>query len=235
MTQRSLDANNMSLKSKRITILVADDHPLLRQSVRNVLDKEPDFQVIGEAGDGEEAVKLATDLEPDLVVMDIGMPKLDGIEATRQIKASRPDTIVLVLTIHDEDKYVLGILEAGAAGYLMKSVYGGELVQAVRGVVSGDAVLSHKIAQLLVRRAARYPTRPIKLQGPDKLSVKELTIIKLIACGMDNKAIAEELDLGLRTVKGHISTIISKLGVGSRIEIVIACLRAGFISIEDTK
>jgi len=141
--------------------------------------------------------------------MDISMPKLDGIEATRQIKASRPDTIVLVLTIHDEDKYVLGILEAGAAGYLTKSVYGEELVQAVRG--------------------------PIKLQGPDTLSVKELTIIKLISCGMDNKAIAEELDLGLRTVKGHISNIISKLGVGSRIEIVITCLRAGFISIDDTK
>jgi two-component system, NarL family, response regulator LiaR len=161
------------------------------------------------------------------------MPKLDGLEATRKIKAIHPNIAVLVLTIHTDDQHVLGILEAGAAGYLTKSVFGDEIVQAVRGVVAGEMVLSPHIGQRLIQQAARYPTRPVILEAGDKLSTREIEIIKMAARGMSNKDIAKELELTLRTVKGHLANIFSKLHVGSRTEAVIAGLRSGFLSISD--
>jgi len=220
-------------KTGKTTILLADDHPLFRQSIRSVLEKELDFQIVGEAGDGEEAVRLANELLPDVVLMDITMPKLDGLEATRQIKASHPDIAVLVLTIHSDDQHIIGILEAGAAGYLTKSVFGEEVVQSVRGVVAGEMVLSPPIGQRLLKQAARYPTKPVPLQAGEKLSTRELEIIKLAARGMSNKIIAANLGLTVRTVKGHLANIFSKLNVGSRTEAVIAGLRVGFLSADD--
>lgn len=222
-------------KTNKTTILIADDHPLMRQSIRNTLEKEGDFEVVGEAADGKEAVRLTDELHPDLVVMDITMPVVDGLEATRQIKAVHPGIAVLVLTIHSDEQLVLNILEAGAAGYLTKSVFGEELVQAVRGLVAGEMVLSSLIGQQLLKQAARYPTRPVQLEAGEKLSAREHQIIKLAARGMSNKEIAEELHLTLRTVKGHLATIFSKLHVGSRTEAVIAGLKTGILSIEDIK
>jgi len=219
--------------SDKTTILIADDHPLLRQSIKVILDKQPDFQVVAEAGDGEEAVKLADELNPDVVIMDIGMPKLNGLEATRQIKASHPNIVVLVLTIHSDDKYILEILKAGAAGYLTKSVFGEEVVQAVRGVVTGEVVLSPSIAQLLLRQAARYPTKTVSLEAGEKLSTRELEVIKLAARGMGNKDIALELGISLRTVKGHLANTFSKLGVGSRTEAIMTVLQANLLTIDD--
>jgi len=218
---------------KKTTILIADDHPMFRQSVRNVLEQEQDIQVIGEAGDGEEAVRLTGDLLPDIVLMDITMPKVDGLEATRRIKQLHPNIAVLVLTIHSDDEHVLGILEAGAAGYLTKSVFGEEVVQAVRGVVTGEMVLSPHIGQSIIKQATRYPKKSFPLEAGEKLSLRELEIIKLAARGMSNKDIANELGLTLRTVKGHLANIFSKLNVSSRTEVVIAGLRYGFLSIND--
>ena len=219
--------------SNKTRILLADDHPLLRQSIRSVLEQEGDLVIVGEACDGEEAIRLADELRPDVILMDIAMPKLDGLEATRRIKASHPDIAVLVLTIHSDDQHIIGILEAGAAGYLTKSVFGEEVVQAVRGVVAGEMVLSPAIGQRLIKQAARYPTKAVPLEIGEKLSIRELEIIKLAALGMSNKNIAVELGITLRTVKGHLSEVFSKLNVGSRTEAVIAGLRAGFISIDD--
>jgi len=220
-------------KAGKMTILLVDDHPLFRQSVRSVLELQPDFQIVAEAGDGEEAVKLAAELQPDVVLMDITMPGMDGLEATRLIKASHPNIAVLVLTIHNDDQHIIEILQAGAAGYLTKSVFGEEVVQSVRGVVAGEMVLAPSVGQQLLKQAARYPTKAVPLQAGEKLSPRELEIIKLAARGMSNKTIAAELGLTLRTVKGHLATIFSKLNVGSRTEVIIVGLRAGFLSMDD--
>ena len=233
MTEARSDSATSREKTGKISIIVADDHPLFRQSIRNVLEAQSDFQVVAETGDGAEAVRLATELQPDVVLMDITMPKMDGLEATRQIKVSHPNIAVLVLTIHSDDQHIMGILEAGAAGYLTKSVFGEEVVQSIRGVVAGEMVLSLPIGQRLLKQAARYPMKPVPLQAGEKLSPRELEIIKLAARGMSNKSIAADLGLTVRTVKGHLANIFSKLNVGSRTEAVIAGLRAGFLSTDD--
>ena len=233
MTEAHSDSITSREKTGKISIIVADDHPLFRQSIRNVLEAQSDFQVVAETGDGAEAVRLATELQPDVVLMDITMPKMDGLEATRQIKVSHPNIAVLVLTIHSDDQHIMGILEAGAAGYLTKSVFGEEVVQSIRGVVAGEMVLSLPIGQRLLKQAARYPMKPVPLQAGEKLSPRELEIIKLAARGMSNKSIAADLGLTVRTVKGHLANIFSKLNVGSRTEAVIAGLRAGFLSTDD--
>jgi NarL family two-component system response regulator LiaR len=222
-------------ESQKIAILLADDHPLLLQALKGLLEKEDDFEIVAEAGDGEEAARLATELKPDVVIMDISMPRLDGLKATRRIKEAYPEIAVLALTVHNDDQSILEILQAGAAGYLVKSIFGEELVQAIRAVATGDMVLSPSIGQRLLKQAARYPTKPVLLEGGEKLSTRELEILKLTAKGMMNKDIALSLGLELRTVKGYLSNIFSKLRVGSRTEAVITGLRAGYLSLDDIK
>jgi NarL family two-component system response regulator LiaR len=220
-------------ESQKIAILLADDHPLLLQALKGLLEKEDDFEIVAEAGDGEGAARLAAELKPDVVIMDISMPRLDGLEATRRIKEAYPEIAVLVLTVHNDDQSILEILQAGAAGYLVKSIFGEELVQAIRAVATGDMVLSPSIGQRLLKQAARYPTKPVLLEGGEKLSTRELEILRLTAKGMMNKDIALSLGLELRTVKGYLSNIFSKLRVGSRTEAVITGLRAGYLSLDD--
>ncbi len=220
-------------QSARTRIVLADDHPLLRKALKDLLAKETDIEIVGEAGDGKEAVRLATEMMPDMVIMDISMPNMDGLEATQQIKATCPDVVVLVLTVHTDDECILEILQAGAAGYIIKSAFGDEVVQAVRSVVTGEMVLSPAIGQRLLKQAARYPTRPVFLEAGEKLSARELEILKLTARGMSNKDIATALGIKLRTVKGHLADIFSKLRVASRTEAVIAGLRTGFLSMDD--
>jgi DNA-binding NarL/FixJ family response regulator len=220
-------------KKHKISVLIVDDHPLLREALRNVLVKDDEFTIIGEAGDGEEAVKMALEMKPQVVVMDISMPVMNGMEATRRIKSGNPDISVLALTVHTEDEYILDILQTGAAGYLIKDVYGKEVVQAIKAVASGDMVLSPAIGKNLLKHAARYPTKPINLEAGEKLSIRELEVLKLAAQGRTNMEIAGKLNINQRTVKGYLTEIFSKLRVGSRTEAVITGLRAGYISIDD--
>lgn len=217
----------------KMTVLVADDHPLVRSGIAQLLTEQGDFDVVGQAANGEEAIKLAGELSPDVVVMDIEMPGIDGLEATRQIKTARPTTCILVLTIHDDDEYVAALLDAGAAGYLLKSVYGEELVQAIRAVRLGKFVLDPEVGRRVLRAFAPRPNKAVQLKAGERLSAREVEVLKLAARGMSNGDIADALRVSLRTVKGHLAEIFSKLGVGSRTEAIATCLRAGILSMED--
>jgi NarL family two-component system response regulator LiaR len=216
-----------------ITILLADDHVLVREGTRQLLENEKDMAVVGEAGDGEEAVRLTTKLQPDVVIMDIAMPKLNGIEATKRIKALRPDSAVLILSAYDDDQYVFALLEAGAAGYLLKDVPSDELVQAVRAVNAGESILHPAIARKVINRFASPRARASTEVELDRLSEREMEVLKLAAKGMTNIEIAKELVLSVRTVQGHLSNIFSKMQVGSRTEAVIQALRRGWFTLED--
>jgi NarL family two-component system response regulator LiaR len=234
MTATNTPASSASTKhSSKTRIVLADDHPLLRQALKDVLQKETAFEIVGEAADGEEAVKLAAELTPDVVIMDISMPNLDGLQATQQIQEKYPNVAVLVLTVHTDDECILEILKAGAAGYLIKSAFGDEVIHAVRAVATGDMVLSAPIGERLLKQAARFPTRPVLLDAGEKLSARELEVLKLTARGLSNKDMASALDIKERTVKGHLADIFAKLRVASRTEAVIAGLQAGFLSLDD--
>lgn len=217
----------------RIRILLADDHVLVRQGTRELLEQEEDLTVVAEAGDGEEAVRLAASYCPDVAIMDISMPKLDGIEATQQIKTQHPAIAVLVLTAYDDDQYVFALLEAGAAGYLLKDVQASELVKAVRAVYAGESILHPAIARKVINRFAQ-PTDRREEDVLDQLTGREMEVLRLAAKGMTNQEIAQELIISVRTVQVHLSNVFSKMGVGSRTEAVLHALRKGWITLEDT-
>ena len=219
----------------RITILLADDHVLVREGTRQLLENEKDMAVVAEAGDGEEAVRLTTELHPDVVIMDIAMPKLNGIEATKRIKAIHPDSAVLVLSAYDDDQYVFALLEAGAAGYLLKDVPSDELVEAIRAVHAGESILHPAIARKVINRFASPRARAPTEAELDRLSEREMEVLKLAAKGMTNMEIAKELVLSVRTVQGHLSNIFSKMHVGSRTEAVIQALSRGWFTLEDIR
>ena len=233
MVDTTLEINPKRIESDTITILIADDQPLMRDALNNALMRQPDFRVVGKAADGVEAIELATSLLPDVVIMDVSMPRLNGLEATKQIKAKFPNIIVLVLTIHGEGDHVLGMLEAGAAGFLTKGIYGNELANAIRAVVAGETILDKEVARRIIRYAGRFVPKSVNLEYREKLTAREMELIKLVAAGMSNKDIAVTLNLSVRTVKAYLVTIFSKLGVGSRWEAVISGLKAGFLSIDD--
>jgi NarL family two-component system response regulator LiaR len=218
---------------QEISILLADDHVLVRQGTRELLEREDDMKVVGEAGDGEEAVKLTAELHPHVVIMDIAMPKLNGIEATRSIKEIHPDSAVLILSAYDDDQYVFAILEAGAAGYLLKDVPSQELVEAIRAVHAGESILHPTIARKVVNRFASPRGQAAFATESDRLSEREMEVLKLAARGMTNMEIANELALSVRTVQGHLSNIFSKMQVGSRTEAVILALRMGWFTLEE--
>jgi NarL family two-component system response regulator LiaR len=218
---------------QKISILLADDHVLVRQGTRELLEREDDMRVVGEAGDGEEAVKLTAELHPHVVIMDIAMPKLNGIEATRSIKEIQPDSAVLILSAYDDDQYVFAILEAGAAGYLLKDVPSQELVEAIRAVHAGESILHPTIARKVINRFASPRGQAAFATESDRLSEREMEVLKLAARGMTNMEIANELALSVRTVQGHLSNIFSKMQVGSRTEAVILALRMGWFTLEE--
>jgi NarL family two-component system response regulator LiaR len=229
-----ISARNLSKNESDITTLVlADDHPVVRKALRDAIKKEAGFKIIAEATDGEEAVKLVKELIPDIVIMDIGMPKLSGIEATRQIKAFSPNIIVLALTVYDDIEHVLAILESGADGYLIKNIPVEDIIQSIRLAVDGETVLSPQVFRQVLKYATKYRTKPLLLNPGTKVTTRELEILKLVALGLSNKQIANELCLGTRTVKSHLADIFSKMRVFSRTEAVIVGLRAGFIKLDD--
>jgi len=218
----------------KIRILLADDHVLVRQGTRELLEQEDDMQVVAEAGDGEDAVQQAISQSPDVAIMDISMPKLNGIEATKQIKASQPATAVLVLTAYDDDQYVFALLEAGAAGYLLKDVQASELIQAVRAVHTGESVLHPAIARKVINRFAQPAEKRTEDAVLEQLTEREMEVLKLAAKGMTNQEIANKLVISIRTVQVHLSNVFGKLGVGSRTEAVLYALREGWVTLQDT-
>jgi len=206
---------------------------LLRQALKNTLEKQHDIKVIAEAEDGEQAVKLALELKPDVVIMDISMPKLNGLEATRQIKANCPEIAILSLTVYNDSEHLLGILEAGAAGYLTKSVFGPDVVQAVQTVAAGEMVFSPATLQHLLKLSTRNAVKPLPLLSGEILSAREMEILKLTASGLSNQEIAQQLNLSLRTVKGYLVEIFTKLKVSSRTEAAIIALKSGILKLQD--
>jgi NarL family two-component system response regulator LiaR len=218
---------------ERIRILIADDHALVRDGTRRILETERDMEVVGEAADGEEAVALAPTLKPDVAIIDIDMPKLNGIEATRQIKALCPETAILILTAYSDDQFVYSLLEAGAAGYLLKSIRSPELVDAVRALHAGESVLHPAIARKVLNRFVSSSEKARKREPSESLTQREMDILKLVTRGLSNKEIADELFLSMRTVQGHLGSIFSKLGVGSRTEAVVRALKEGWITLHD--
>ena len=191
------------------------------------------MEVIGEAGDGEEAVNLATSLKPDVAIIDISMPKMDGIEATRRIKAACPSINVLALSAYDDDQFVFSLLEAGAAGYLLKSVRSRELLDAVRAVYSGESVLHPSIARKVLNRFVSASNKSEGKETSGVLSDREMEVLKLAAKGLSNQDIAEKLCLSIRTVQGHLGHIFNKLQVGSRTEAVVRALKEGWVTLDD--
>ncbi len=212
-----------------IRILLVEDHVVVRQGTRQLLEREQDLEVVGEAGDGEEAIRLVAQLKPDVVIMDIALPKLSGIEATKQIKALLPSTIVLALTGYDYDEYIFSLLEAGAAGYLLKDVSGDELIGAIRAVCAGEPVLHPAV----LRRLMRGFGPPLEARSLELLTEREIEVLREAAKGMSNKNIAEALFISVRTVQAHMRSIFNKLGVSSRSEAVLYGLKRGWFALED--
>jgi DNA-binding NarL/FixJ family response regulator len=216
-----------------IRILIADDHAFVREGTRRILEQEPDLEVVAEAGDGEEAVGLVLDLKPDVALIDVAMPKLDGIEATRRIKALYPAVAVLVLSAYDDDQFVFGLLEAGAAGYMLKSVRGHEIVEAIRAVHAGESVLHPLVARKVLNRFAGVSGKLRERKSLELLTDREMEVLKLVTKGLSNKDIADELCLSVRTVQGHLANIFNKLRVGSRTEAVVHALKEGWVTLDD--
>jgi len=219
---------------KKIRVMLVEDHVLVREGTRELLDREEDLEVVAEAGDGEEAVRLAALHRPDVVVMDMAMPRLNGIEATRRIKADNPGTAVLVLTAYDDDQYIFAFLEAGAAGYLLKDVSTQDLIRAIRAVHSGESVLHPTVARKVVDYFSRRAQGTPPGEAAEALTAREMEVLRLAAKGMTNREIADRLHISVRTVQVHLSNIFGKLGVGSRTEAVLYALRRGWLTLEDT-
>lgn len=218
---------------EKVTILLVEDHTVVRQGIRQFLEHEEDFEVVGEAGDGEEAVRLAEQLKPNVIIMDIALPKLNGIEATRQIKQLPFCTLVLILTAYDYEEYIFPILEAGAAGYLLKDVSGNELVDAIRTVRKGESVLHPAVARKVIAQLRGTSIKYGREQVLELLSEREAEVLKMAARGMSNKQIANELFLSVHTVESHFGGIFNKLGVCSRIEAVMEAFKRGWFTLAD--
>jgi len=216
-----------------IKVLIADDHAVVREGTRQILEHEPDLKVVAEAADGDEAVKLTGSSKPDVAIIDISMPRVDGIEATRQIKALYPQVAVLILTAYDDDQFVFSLMEAGAAGYLLKSVRGSELVDAIRAVYSGESVLHPSIARKVLNRFVPSLDKGQRQEPPETLSQREMEVLQLATQGLSNQDIADELSLSLRTVQAHLGHIFNKLRVSSRTEAVVRALKEGWITLDD--
>ena len=215
----------------KIRILVADDHAVLREGMRQLLEQEKDMEVVGEADDGEQAVKMTTELTPDIILMDIVMPKLS--EATKQIKKVSPATCILILTAYSDIRYIVGLLEAGASGYLLKSARSDEIVGAIRAVRSGESVLDSLATRKLLERVVNISTETPEEKTRGQLSPRETEILRLAARGMSNRDIAESLDLSMRTVKAHLSNIFNKMRCSCRTEAIVKGFREGYVSLDD--
>ena len=215
----------------KIKVLVADDHPAFREGLCRLIDGEKDMECVATVPNGEEAARLAKELAPDVAIIDVAMPKLNGIEATKQIKAACPTTAILMVSAFGYESYLLASLRAGAAGYLLKSTPLRELTNAVRSVQAGEAVFDLKSASKILRRLSAE--KDAKRRSLEELHPRELGVLRLAANGMSNKEIAVELVISERTVQTHMVNIFGKLGVGSRTEAVLHALKEGWLTFDD--
>ena len=213
----------------KIRVMLADDHTILREGIRVLLEAQPDIEVVGEAADGRQAVDKAHELKPDVVLMDIGMPAMNGLEATRHIKKNDPEVQVVVLTMHDNEEYVFQILSAGAAGYVLKRAAATELVSAIRAVHEGGSFLHPAVAKKVIQDYLRRADDLDDRASYDGLTDREREILTLIAEGHTNQTIADQLCLSIKTVQTHRTHIMEKLGVHDRTELVKYAIRKGLV------
>lgn len=220
-------------EQESIRIVLADDHAVVREGTRILLDHEDGLSVVGEACDGGEAITLVGKLRPNVAILDIAMPNTNGIQATREIKKRWPQTSVLVLTGYDDDEYVYAMIDAGAAGYLLKDVPAEEVIQAVRAIHAGEPVLHPQIMQKLMDRASKPTAREASSSElANEISTREREVMELAALGLTNAMIAHELQLSSRTVQTHLRNIFAKLGVSSRTEAVVLAIRLGLVVLD---
>jgi DNA-binding NarL/FixJ family response regulator len=214
---------------KAIRILLADDQPLFREGLRTLLSVQADFEVVGEAGNGEEAIRLARLLHPSVVLMDLQMPLLDGVAATRRLRAEMPECRVIVLTTFDDDEKVFDGLRAGAAGYLLKDAPSEKLAEAIRVAARGESFLQPSVAAKVVAEFARLTANAVAQPLVEPLSSREREVLRLIASGASNREIADALFLAEGTVKNHVTNILGKLGVRDRTQAALKAREIGLV------
>ncbi len=218
-----------------IRIVLAEDHALMREGTRHILNQYSDLTVVGEAEDGQQALDLVKRLQPDVAILDIRMPKLNGIEVVRQMKEYCPNTKALMFTAYDDDDdYILALMEAGAYGYLLKTAQASDLIESIHIVYSGEFVLHPAIAAKVARLWAQQVASNKKGPG-EQLSPRELEVLRLTVKGLRNKAIANNLGISVRTIEGHFNSIFAKLSVSSRIEAVLCAISRRLVMLEDDR
>jgi len=223
----------------KIRVLLADDQDIIRTGLTIILNHQPDIEVVGQAADGQEAVELARRLKPDVILMDVKMPNMNGIQATRQIVAALPKTQIIILTTYDTDDWVFDGIRAGAIGYLLKDTSGDQLAEAVRGALRGESQMDPTVARKVLREFQHVTVGrvPASSAAGDEEPLEELTareeeILKLLAAGLANKEIAQQLSLSEGTVKNHISAILAKLHANDRTQAVLTALKRGLVDLE---
>lgn len=217
--------------SERIRVMLVDDQRLMRDGLRILLELEPDLEVVGEAGDGQAALDTYEAVRPDVVLMDIRMPELDGVEATRRLCARWPEARVIILTTFDDDAYVFDGLRAGALGYLLKAVSGQELAEAIRTVMAGGALIEPSVARKVVAEFSRWapPARPLAESLPEPLSEREEEVLRLLAHSLTNREIAARLNLAEGTVKNYVTSILQKIGARDRTQAALRAQELGML------
>jgi two-component system, NarL family, response regulator NreC len=211
-------------------VLIADDHPLIRSGLRALLGREKEFEVVGEAADGYQALELVEQLRPDVVMLDVSMPRLNGIDVAKKIAETTPSTRIIIVSIHSDESYVLRALKAGAKGYLLKASPEGDILNAVRAVAAGQAYLSPEMSRLLVEEYVREMRYRGVEDSYDLLSIREKEILQLLASGTSNRDIAEMIHVSVATVETHRTNIFQKLGIHSLPELILYAVRKGLLS-----